>query len=63
MVRLIFSDDPNQFMAEYPRKVFAVIGPFESHQDRLDLQEALRQAVMEYNKKRRAGRLSLFERS
>jgi hypothetical protein len=31
--------------------------------DRLDLQEALRLAVMEYNKKRRAGRLSLFERS
>ena len=63
MVRLVFSDDPNQFMAEYPGKVFAVIGPFESHHDGLDLQEALRLAVMEYNKKRRAGRLSLLERS
>jgi len=63
MVRLVFSDDPNQFMAEYPRAFFAVIGPFESHHDRLDLQEALRQAVMEHNKKRRTGRLSLSERS
>ena len=63
MVRLVFSEDPNQFMAEYPRKVFAVIGPFESHHDKLDLQEALRLAVMEYNKKRRTGRLSLSERS
>jgi hypothetical protein len=29
-------------MAEYPGKVFAVIGPFESHHDRLDFQQALR---------------------
>jgi hypothetical protein len=63
MVRLILSDDPKQFMAEYPHKVFAVIGPFESHHDRLDLQAALRLAVMEHNKKRRTGRLSLSERS
>ena len=63
MVRLVFSDNPNQFMAEYPGKVFAVIGPFESHHDRLDLQQALRQAAMEHNKKRRAGRVSLSERS
>jgi len=63
VVRLVFSDNPNQFMAEYPGKVFAVIGPFESHHDRLDLQQALRQAAMEHNKKRRAGRLSLSERS
>jgi len=63
VVRLVFSDNPNQFMAEYPGKVFAVIGPFESHHDRLDLQQALRQAAMEHNKKRRAGRVSLSERS
>ena len=47
-----------RFMTEYPGKVFAVIGPFDNRHDRPDLQ-----TVMEHNKKRRGGRLSLSERS
>ena len=62
MVRLVFSHDPKHFMAAYPAKVFAVIGPFENHHDRADLREALRKATMDHNKKRRSGPLSLDER-
>jgi len=63
MVRIFFHDNPKRFMTEYPGKVFAVIGPFDNRHDRPDLQEALRITVMEHNKKRRGGRLSLSERS
>jgi len=63
MVRIFFNHNPKQFTAEYPGKVFAVIGPFDNHHDRPELQEALRKAVTEHNKKRRGGRLSLSERS
>jgi len=62
MVRLVFSNNPKQFMAQYPGKIFAVIGPFENHHDRADLREALRKAMMDHNKKRRSGPLSLHER-
>jgi hypothetical protein len=62
MVRLVFSNNPKQFMAEYPRKIFAVIGPFENKYDKADLREALRKATMEHNGKRRGGALSLDER-
>jgi hypothetical protein len=49
-------------MAEYPRKIFAVIGPFENQYDKADLREALRKATIEHNGKRRSGPLSLDER-
>ena len=62
MVRLVFSKNPKQFMAEYPHKIFAVIGPFENQYDKADLREALRKATMEHNGKRRGGALSLDER-
>jgi len=62
MVRLIFSRNPKQFMAQYPRKIFAVIGPFENQYDKADLREALRKATMEHNGKRRGAALSLDER-
>jgi hypothetical protein len=63
MVRIFFNSNPKQFMAEYPGKVFAVIGPFDNHHDIPDLREALRLAVMEHNQKRSSGRLSRSERS
>ena len=63
MVRIFFNHNPKQFTAEYPGKVFAVIGPFDNHHDMPDLREALRTTVMEHNKKRTGGRLSLSERS
>jgi hypothetical protein len=62
MVRLVFSDDPKQLMAAYPGKVFGVIGPFDNHHDKAELREALRNALMEHNKKAHGGRLSLHER-
>jgi hypothetical protein len=63
MVQIFFNSNPKQFTAEYPGKVFAVIGPFENHHDRSDLREALRKAVMEHNQQRSSGPLSLSERS
>jgi len=63
MVRIFFNQKPKEFTAQHPGKVFAVIGPFENHYDRSDLREALRKVVVEHNRKRSSGPLSLSERS
>jgi hypothetical protein len=48
-VRIIYSDEPGKVMPEHKGKIFAVIGPFEAHSDKLALQQALEAAVHEYN--------------
>ena len=42
-VRMILSDDPGgvDVVAKNPGKVFAVIGPFDEHTDKADLQDML----------------------
>lgn len=48
-MRLIYADGKNLTETDHvrkaPDKVFAVIGPFENHQDKRDLQELLFHAV------------------
>lgn len=48
-VRLVYTDDPGRAMPEHPGKVFAVIGPFEGHTDKLGLQCALTMLLRGYN--------------
>ena len=52
-VRLIFADGEYlstlTHVRKSPKKVFAVIGPFEGHIDKQDLQEALEKACRKFN--------------
>lgn len=49
--RLIFSDDPGRVdvITKNPGKVFAVIGPFDDHTDKGDLQDMLETILRGYN--------------
>lgn len=49
--RLIFSDDPGgvDVVSKNPGKVFAVIGPFDDHADKGDLQDMLETILRGYN--------------
>lgn len=49
-VRIVYSDDPGGVMPEHHGKVFAVIGPFESHEDKYGLQLAIEGLLREWNK-------------
>lgn len=48
-VRIIYTDNPALVMPEHKGKVFAVIGPFEGHQDKSELQAALKTLLTLYN--------------
>lgn len=48
-VRCVYSDDPSVAMPEHKGKVFAVIGPFESYTDKMQLQDALRMLLRGWN--------------
>ena len=51
LVRMIFSDDPGgvDSVTKNPDKIFAVIGPFDSHSDKADLQDMLETVLRGYN--------------
>lgn len=48
-IRAVYTDAPEVAMTEHRGKVFAVIGPFDSHTDKSDLQDALRMLLRGYN--------------
>jgi hypothetical protein len=50
-VRVIYSDDPGgvDVVTKNPGKVFAVIGPFDEHTDKADLQDMLETLLRGYN--------------
>lgn len=50
-VRIIYSDGPGSadVVTKNPNKVFAVIGPFDSHTDKPLLQDALELVLRGYN--------------
>lgn len=48
-VRMIVTDGPQGIMSEYPGKVFAVIGPFDSHTDKPELQDMLTTVCRGFN--------------
>lgn len=50
-VRIIYSDDPGgvDVVTKNPGKVFAVIGPFDEHTDKADLQDMLQVVLRGYN--------------
>lgn len=50
-MRIIYSDDPGRVdsVRKNPGKVFAVVGPFEGHMDKADLQLALEDILRRYN--------------
>lgn len=50
-VRVIYSDDPGgvDSVKQNHGKVFAVIGPFDSHTDKQDLMDMLETVVRGYN--------------
>lgn len=48
-VRLIYSDNPSIAVRDMPGKVFAVIGPFDCHSDKLELQKILETILRGYN--------------
>ena len=48
-VRIIY-DNSNQIgFPEHKGKVFAVIGPFEGHLDKMDLRKGIERVLIEYN--------------
>lgn len=47
--RMIMTDGPGRVMPEHAGKVFAVIGPFDSHADKADLVDALEMVVRGHN--------------
>jgi len=55
-VRLLFGDGEYlsgmDHVVRNPGKVFAVIGPFEEHTDKQDLQDALEKVCREFNTRR-----------
>ena len=40
-VRIVFTDAPERAMPEHRGRVFALIGPFENHQDKADVQKMI----------------------
>jgi len=50
-VRMIFTDGPanNDLVRDNPGKVFCVIGPFENHGDKLELEKALQLVCRGFN--------------
>lgn len=54
-VRLIFTDGPGRVMPEHAGKVFAVIGPFDDHADKPELQDMLTTLLRGYNVEPRHG--------
>lgn len=50
-VRLVLSDNPGgtNVVTKNPGKVFAVIGPFDEHADKADLQNMLETLLRGYN--------------
>jgi hypothetical protein len=48
-LRLIFTDRAGAAMPEHNGKVFALIGPFDSHTDKGDLQDMLTTIIRGYN--------------
>lgn len=48
-IRMVYTDAPEVAMTEHKGKVFAVIGPFDSHMDKPELQDALRMLLRGYN--------------
>jgi len=52
---MVYTDAPEVAMTEHKGKVFAVIGPFDSHMDKPDLQDALRMLLRGYNIEPRSG--------
>lgn len=55
-VRIIYSDDPGgvDSVRKNPNKVFAVVGPFDCHMDKQDLQDAIEDVITRYNQGRLA---------
>lgn len=51
LTRVIYSDDPGgvDSVRRNPGKVFAVIGPFDSHTDKQELMDALELLVRGHN--------------
>jgi hypothetical protein len=52
LVRMVLSDDPAGVMPEHRGKVFAVIGPFDGHTDKQDLQDMLETLLRGFNLER-----------
>lgn len=54
-VRIIYSDAPERAgsVSSNPGKVFALIGPFDGHLDKTDLQKALNMVVRGWNYQQR----------
>lgn len=48
-VRIIYTANPGAAMPEHKGKVFALIGPFDDHQDKDDLQGMLAALLRGYN--------------
>lgn len=48
-VRVVMTDGPGAAMPEHKGKVFALIGPFDSHADKGDLQDMLITLIRGYN--------------
>ncbi len=48
-VRIIYTDGPGSAMPEHKGKVFALIGPFEAHDDKMELQKMLLTLIRGWN--------------
>lgn len=48
-VRIIYDNSSQTGFPEHQGKVFAVIGPFDDHLDKADLQKALKRVLVEHN--------------
>ena len=48
-VRLVYTDAPGRALPEHKGKVFAVIGPFDDHMDKPELQNLLQTILRGYN--------------
>lgn len=48
-VRIIYDNSNQTGFPEHHGKVFAVIGPFDGHLDKVDLQKAIERVLVEHN--------------
>lgn len=48
-VRMVYTDAPEVAMPEHRGKVFAIIGPFDDHMDKPELQKTLQMLLRGYN--------------
>ena len=49
-VRMVYTTDTPSYFSEYKDKVFVAIGPFDSFEDKLELQAALRELLINFNR-------------